>query len=41
MLRLGLIENVRRMALRTVQRLDEVEAADAWAARGSRTPPRR
>ncbi len=33
MLRLGLIENVRRMALRTVQRLDEVEAADAWAAR--------
>ena len=25
MLRLGLIENVRRMALRTVQRLDEVE----------------
>ena len=33
MLRLGLIENVRRMALRTVQRLDEVEEADAWAAR--------
>src|SRR5687768_6034264 len=33
MLRLGLIENVRRMALRTVQRLDEVEAADRWAAR--------
>ena len=29
MLRLGLIENVRRMALRTVQRLDSLEAADA------------
>ena len=33
MLRLGLIESVRRMALRTVHRLDEVEAADIWAAR--------
>lgn len=33
MLRLGLLENVRRMALRTVQRLDEVENADAWAHR--------
>ena len=33
MLRLGLIENVRRMALRTVQRLDEIVDADAWAAR--------
>jgi cellobiose phosphorylase len=33
MLRLGLIENVRRMALRTVQRLDEVEEADRIAAR--------
>ncbi len=33
MLRLGLIENVRRMALRTVQRLDEIESADQWAAR--------
>jgi cellobiose phosphorylase len=33
MLRLGLIENVRRMALRTVTRLDELEAADAVAAR--------
>jgi len=33
MLRLGLLESVRRMALRTVQRLDETEAADAWAAR--------
>ncbi len=32
MLRLGLIENVRRMALRTVRRLDELEAADAAAA---------
>ena len=33
MLRLGLIESVRRMALRTVQRLDEVEDADSWAER--------
>ncbi|HSJ26489.1 MAG TPA: glucoamylase family protein [Longimicrobiales bacterium] len=33
MLRLGLIESVRRMALRTVQRLDQVDSADAWAAR--------
>ncbi len=33
MLRLGLIESVRRMALRTVQRLDELEAADRWASR--------
>ncbi|MDH4349409.1 MAG: cyclic beta 1-2 glucan synthetase, partial [Gemmatimonadota bacterium] len=33
MLRLGLIENVRRMALRTVQRLDELESADRAAAR--------
>ena len=33
MLRLGLIENVRRMALRTVQRLDELEVADAAAER--------
>jgi cyclic beta-1,2-glucan synthetase len=33
MLRLGLLENVRRMTLRTVQRLDQVEAADAWVAR--------
>ena len=32
MLRLGLIESVRRMALRTVQRLDELEAAQRWAA---------
>ena len=31
MLRLALIENVRRMALRTVNRLDEVERADAAA----------
>jgi cellobiose phosphorylase len=36
MLRLGLIENVRRMALRTVQRLDELDAADAAAARIAR-----
>ncbi len=33
MLRLALIESVRRMSLRTSQRLDEIEAADAWAAR--------
>ncbi|HET6836388.1 MAG TPA: hypothetical protein VFH24_00025, partial [Gemmatimonadales bacterium] len=33
MLRLGLIENVRRMALRTAQRLDEMALADAAAAR--------
>ena len=32
MLRLGLVENVRRMTLRTVQRLDEIEEADRWAA---------
>jgi cyclic beta-1,2-glucan glucanotransferase len=36
MLRLGLIENVRRMALRTVQRLDELAAANAAAARIAR-----
>ncbi|HEU4682410.1 MAG TPA: hypothetical protein VFS51_11720, partial [Gemmatimonadales bacterium] len=36
MLRLGLIENVRRMALRTVNRLDELEAADVAAARIAR-----
>ncbi len=33
MLRLGLIENVRRMTLRTVQRLDQIAAADRWATR--------
>ena len=33
MLRLGLIENVRRMALRTVARLDELAAADSAAIR--------
>jgi len=33
MLRLGLIESVRRMTLRTVHRLDEIERADGWAAR--------
>lgn len=32
MLRLGLIESVRRMTLRTVNRLDEIERADRWAA---------
>ena len=31
MLRLGLIESVRRMALRTVRRLEELESADQWA----------
>ena len=36
MLRLGLIENVRRMSLRTTRRLDELEAADAAAARLAR-----
>ncbi|MEO7361207.1 MAG: cyclic beta 1-2 glucan synthetase, partial [Gemmatimonadaceae bacterium] len=33
MLRLGLIESVRRMTLRTVQRLDEIAEADRWAER--------
>jgi cyclic beta-1,2-glucan synthetase len=33
MLRLALIESVRRMALRTVQRMDASEEADDWAAR--------
>ncbi|MEO6443895.1 MAG: glucoamylase family protein, partial [Gemmatimonadaceae bacterium] len=33
MLRLGLIESVRRMTLRTVQRLDEIELAATWARR--------
>ena len=33
MLRLGLMENIRRMALRSVQRLEEVDAADRWAQR--------
>ncbi len=33
MLRLGLIESVRRMTLRTMQRLDELAVADGWAAR--------
>ncbi len=33
MFRLGLIENVRRMTLRTVLRLEETETADAAAAR--------
>ncbi|HYD52748.1 MAG TPA: hypothetical protein VEA99_08980, partial [Gemmatimonadaceae bacterium] len=41
MLRLGLIENLRRMALRMLQRLDETQAADGWAARlGARHGPR-
>ena len=33
MLRLGLIENVRRMALRTANRLNDIGRADGWAAR--------
>ena len=33
MLRLGLIESVRRMALRSVGRLEELETADHWATR--------
>ncbi len=33
MLRLGLIESIRRMSLRTAERLDEVEAADRWIER--------
>jgi cyclic beta-1,2-glucan synthetase len=33
MLRLGLVENIRRMTLRVDSRLDEVEVADKWAAR--------
>ncbi len=33
MLRLGLVENIRRMSLRIAARLDEVEKADEWAAR--------
>ncbi len=32
MLRLGLLESVRRMARRTLQRLDELATADRWAA---------
>jgi len=33
MLRLGLVENIRRMTLRVDARLDEVEVADKWAER--------
>ncbi|HUQ19536.1 MAG TPA: glucoamylase family protein [Gemmatimonadaceae bacterium] len=33
MLRLGLVENIRRMTLRVNARLDEVEIADRWAER--------
>ncbi|MGI9043993.1 MAG: GH36-type glycosyl hydrolase domain-containing protein [Gemmatimonadaceae bacterium] len=33
MLRLGLVENIRRMSLRVAARLDEVEKADEWAAK--------
>ena len=33
MLRIGLIESVRRMTLRTMQRLDEIELATRWSDR--------
>ena len=33
MLRLGLVENVRRMTLRTLQRLEQLALADDWASR--------
>ncbi|MEO6778710.1 MAG: glucoamylase family protein, partial [Gemmatimonadaceae bacterium] len=33
MLRLGLVENIRRMALRAAARLEEVQEADVWATR--------
>ncbi|HUM09849.1 MAG TPA: glucoamylase family protein [Myxococcaceae bacterium] len=33
MFRLGLVENVRRMTLRTVQRLEQLTLADDWASR--------
>ena len=33
MLRLGLVENIRRMTLRVSARLDEVELSDRWAER--------
>ena len=33
MLRIGLVENIRRLALRVMRRLEELEAADRWAAR--------
>ncbi len=33
MLRLGLVENIRRLALRVSHRLEEVESADHWAER--------
>ena len=33
MLRLALLESVRRMTLRTLERLDDIESADSWARR--------
>ena len=33
MLRIGLVENIRRLALRVMRRLEELESADRWAAR--------
>ncbi len=42
-LRLGLVENIRRLALRVMQRLEELESADSWAERlqeASRTSPK-
>jgi cellobiose phosphorylase len=42
-LRLGLVENIRRLSLRVMDRLGEQEAADGWAARfqqASHTSPK-
>jgi cellobiose phosphorylase len=42
-LRLGLVENIRRLAVRVMQRLSELEAADEWARdleEASRTSPK-
>ena len=43
MLRIGLVENIRRLALRVLRRLEELESADRWAERlqeASKTSPR-
>jgi len=43
MLRIGLVENIRRLALRVMHRLEQLEAADEWAQRlqeASKTSPR-
>ncbi|MGE5090887.1 MAG: GH36-type glycosyl hydrolase domain-containing protein [Bacillota bacterium] len=42
-LRLGLVENIRRLAVRVMQRLSELESADEWARQleeASRTSPK-